>query len=178
MLERMKFTQKEQEELLKSLTILVDTREHDGCNKHILDFFDSKKIPWKKLALQTCDYSFFIPANESLGIPRDLYFDRECCIERKANLDEFAGNASRERDRIKKEFAEAPEHKILLIENATYSDMINGNYRSQYSPQSYLGTIMSFWHKYNLPVMFMPDISQSGKFIYAYFYYYLRSILR
>lgn len=160
------------------MVIVCDTREHDGKNDHILEYYNSKGIPWVKKKIDFCDYTFYIPKNESLGIQRDLWFDREIAVERKANLDEFANNCVKDRDRIKKEFAQAPHNKLLLIENATYSDMVNGNYRSQYSAQSYLGTIMSFWHEYNLPVMFMPDVSQSGKFIYAYFYYYLRGIIK
>ena len=174
----MKFTQKEQETLLKSIVVVCDTREHEGKNQHILDYFDSKGIAWKKRKLDYCDYSFYLPKNEELGITRDLWFDKEVAIERKANLDEYANNMVKERDRIKKEFAQAPKNKVLLIENASFSDMVNGNYRSQYSTSSYFGTIMSFWHGYNLPVMFMPDISQSGKFIYGYFYFYLRNLIK
>jgi hypothetical protein len=119
-----------------------------------------------------------VPQNTELGIFRDLYFDRHIVVERKANLDEYAGNQANERDRIKKEFTLAPKEKVLLIENGSYQDMVEGNYRSNYSAQSYYGTIHSFWHEYGLPVVFMPDKSYSGKFIIGYFYYYLRNIIK
>ena len=119
-----------------------------------------------------------LPMNSELGIMRDMYFDKYVAIERKNSLDEFAGNCVKERDRIKKEFTFAPEHKVLLIENATYQDMINGNYRSEYSAKSYFGTVHSFWHEYNLPVFFMPDNSYSAQFIYGFCYYYVRDILK
>ena len=164
--------------MLKSITILADTREHEGKNDHILNYFDSHKIPWKKMKLEYGDYSFMVPQNTELGIFRDLYFDRHIVVERKANLDEYAGNQANERDRIKKEFTLAPKEKVLLIENGSYQDMVEGNYRSNYSAQSYYGTIHSFWHEYGLPVVFMPDKSYSGKFIIGYFYYYLRNIIK
>lgn len=45
MLELYHYSQPEQEKLLKSMTVLVDTREHKGKNNHILNYFDSKQIP-------------------------------------------------------------------------------------------------------------------------------------
>lgn len=176
MIELYKYIDKEQKELLKSMVILVDTREQK--NSHITNYFDSKNIPWKKLKLDYGDYSCMIPANEELGIPRDLYFDNEIIVERKANLDEFASNVTKERDRIKKELALAPENKILIIENGSYADMVNGKYRSQYSAQSYIGTFHSFWHEFNIPIIFMPDNTYTGQFIAYYFYYYLRNIIK
>lgn len=96
-------------------------------------------------------------------------------IERKGSLEELAGNVTKERDRIKKELALAPPNKILVIENATYADMINGNYRSEYSAKSYYGTVHSFWHEFDMPFIFMPDNRYTGMFIRGYFQYYLRN---
>lgn len=176
MFELFKYTQTEQKELLKSIVIICDTREQK--NDHITGYFDNKKIPYISRKLNFGDYSFYVPANEKLGIQRDLWFDKKIIVERKNSLDEYASNISQERDRIKKEFSQAPHDKILLIENANYSDVINGNYRSQYSAQSYYGTLHSFWHEFNMPVMFMPDPHYSGCFIYGYFQYYLRDIIK
>ena len=160
------------------MTIICDTREHDGKNDHILNFFDANSIAWKKQKLDYGDYSFMLPMDTNLGIVRDMYFDKDIMIERKANLDEFAGNISKEKDRIKKELSQAPKHKVLLIENGSYADMINGKYRSEYSAKSYYGTIHSLWHEYDIPVFFMPDPRYSGMFIHCYLKYYLRGILK
>lgn len=161
------------DELLKSVTIICDTREQK--NDHITSYFDSKKIPWVKSKLDFGDYSYYIPRNEELGIPRDLYFSKEIMIERKGSLEELAGNVTKERDRIKKELALAPPNKIMVIENATYADMINGNYKSEYSPKSYYGTIHSFWHEFDMPIIFMPDSRYTGMFIRGYFQYHFRN---
>lgn len=160
------------------MVILVDTREHEGKNNHILSYFDSKGINWKRRKLDYGDYSFMIPADNSLDIPRDLFFDNEIMVERKANLDEFINNITKDRERIKKEFALAPPNKVLLLENASYADMINGNYLSKYSAQSFFGTLHSFWHEYNIPFVFMENPLYSGVFIRGYFEQYLRNIIK
>lgn len=178
MLEYYKYSEKEQNELLNSMTILVDTREKDGKNDHILQYFDAMKVGWKKKKLDYGDYSFYVPKNEELSIPRDLYFDKQIIVERKASLDELCNNVTKERDRLKKELTLAPSNKILIVENNSYHDMVYGNYRSEYSAKSFYGTYHSFWHEFNLPVIFMPDAKLTGCFIIGYFKYFLRNIIK
>lgn len=175
MIDRYKYTDKEMEELISSIVILVDTREKNSS--HITDYFDRKNINYKKKALDYGDYSFMIPANEKFSIPRDLYFDKECVVERKASLEEISGNLTQGRDRFEKELCLAPKTKVLLIENASYEDIATGNYNTKYHRNSFIGTIHSFWFKYNTPVMFMPNNKYSGLFIRKYFEYYLKNHL-
>lgn len=158
------------------MTILVDTREKE--NKHILDFFDAKKIQYKTKALNYGDYSFMIPKSDELSIPRDLIFSHKIMIERKGSLEEISGNISQERARFEKEMALAPERKVLLIENASYKDLVNGNYRTDYKPASFLATLQTFWHRYDCPVFFMPDNRYSGLFVKQFFEYYLKELLK
>jgi len=98
---RMYYTDKEIKELLKSLVILIDTREQENTN--IIEFLERKKVSYKTKALNFGDYSFFLPENKELGIQRDLYFDREIVIERKGSLSELAGNLTKDRERFEKE---------------------------------------------------------------------------
>ena len=178
MLQLYRYTDKEIDTLLKSMVYLYDTREHDGKNQHILDVWDKLGIEYKKKKLDYCDYSFLVPANPDLGILRDLDFSHHVAVERKASLDELAGNISKERDRIQKEFALAPKNKVLLIENATYDDMLHGNYSSNYNNKSFWATLHSFWHEYNVPFVFMPNPRNSAMFIRGYFQYWLRNYLK
>lgn len=178
MIQLYRYTDAEIDKLLKSMIYIYDTREHDGKNQHILDVWDKMGIAYKKKKLDYGDYSFFVPANEELDIPRDLDFSRQIVVERKASLDEFAGNATKERERIKKEFTLAPPEKVLLIEGGSYSDMLNGRYRSDYAPKSYWATLHSFWHEYNIPFVFMPNPAESAYFIRGYFQYWLRNYLK
>lgn len=44
MLELLHFSDNEKSKIYKSMTVLVDTREKDGKNKHILGFFEANNI--------------------------------------------------------------------------------------------------------------------------------------
>lgn len=171
-----KYTDKEIDELVSSMIILVDTREKE--NLHITDSFDKNKIAYKKKALDYGDYSFMLPANEKLSIPRDMMFDKKVVVERKGSLEEISGNLTNNRDRFEKELCLAPKTKVLLIENANYSDVANGNYQTKYNKKSFLASLHSFWFKYGVPIMFMPDNRYSALFIKKYFEYYLKNYLR
>lgn len=160
------------------MVYLVDTREHEGKNDHILATFDKFGAKYTKRKLSSGDYSFMVPANEELSIPRDLDFSKKIIVERKASLEELAGNLTKERDRIKKEFALAPADKVLLIEGGTYSDMLHGNYNTQYNNKSYWASLHSLWHEFNIPFVFMPNPQESAIFIRGYFQYWLRNFLK
>lgn len=177
MLQRYKYTDKEIKQLVDSMVILVDGREKQGKNDHILEWFDKKKVPYEKKALDKGDYSFYLPANESLHIPCSLYFDKEIVIERKANLNEISGNLTTSRDRFEHELSLAPKHKVLLIENANFSDIVEGKYDTDYNRQSFMASLFTFWHRYDIPVFFMPDKKYSGLFIKMYFTYYLKTLV-
>lgn len=158
------------------MTILIDTKEK--VFNHITDYFDRKNVNHKKKALNYGDYSFMVPANEKLCIQRDIYFDNKVCIERKASLEEISGNLSKDRARFEKELSLAPDTKVILLENANYSDIADGNYKTQYNKKSFIGSLHSFWFKYNVPIFFMPNNKYSGLFIRLYFEYYFKNYLK
>lgn len=176
MIQKFKYTDTEMKELINSMIILIDNKEK--VFSHITDYLDRKGIKYKKRALSYGDYSFMLPANEKLGIPRDLYFTNSCVIERKASLEEISNNLTKERDRFEKELCLAPKTKVLLIENASYEDIATGNYDTKYNRRSFIASIHSFWFKYNIPIMFMPNNQYSGLFIREYFEYFLKNYLR
>lgn len=177
MLKNYYYTDKEIEKLCKSIVILVDTREKS--NQHIIDWFDKKKIKWKTKALDHGDYSFYLPANEELSIERNLFFDKEIMVERKQHLDEIAGNFTVNRNRFEEEFSIFPgKKKYILLENSTYGDIVEKNYFSKLNVKSFLGSIHSFGHKYNVEVVYMSEARHSGAWIYGTFLYYLKNLLR
>lgn len=175
MIEYYRFTDKELKTLLKSMVILIDTREN--VNEHITKWLNSKKIPYKVKKIDAGDYSFYLPANPELGIIRDLYFTDKISVERKANLVELSGNFTNDRTRIETEFIRHKGKMILLIENASYEDIIKHNYKTEYEPASFLATLHSFSERYNIPFTFIKDNKYSGQFIYYTFYYWLRNYL-
>lgn len=171
-----KYTDKELEQLVKSIVILVDTREKQ--NAHIIEWLDKKKIPHRSKALSNGDYSFYVPANPDLNIDRDLYFDHEIMIERKGSLEELSGNFSQQRARFEEEMATYSGLKYLLVENANYQDVVDGKYDTKFSNKAYLASLHTFNQRYGLQLMFMPDPSYSGWFLYGVFTYYLKHKLR
>lgn len=175
MLSKYKFTDKEKKELISSVTILLDTREKK--NEHIIKTLEKKNIPFKKKKLDYGDYSFMIPANEALGIQRDLWFDKEIIVERKASLEELSGNLTQSRSRFQEEMALAPKNKVLMIENNSYEDIVLHNYNTEYSEKSYLSTLHSFWWRYNCPFFFVKE-DDIVVFIWYWFVSFLKESLR
>ncbi len=94
-----KFSVEEIKKLTKSMVVLVDSREKK--NTHILDYFRKQKIAYQVEKLEYGDYSFMVPAAVA---GEDIFFHRDCVVERKASLEELSGNLTGERERFEKEF--------------------------------------------------------------------------
>jgi len=168
---RLKYTENESKELLKSIVVLVDTREQE--NSHIIDFLEKKKVKYKERKLEFGDYSFYLPANEQLGITRDIWFDKDIVVERKGSLSELAGNLAG-RDRFENELIRKQEAKMfLLVENGSWQNINSGMYQSDYKPVSFLATLYTFMARYGISVDFTTK-ELAGQFIYSTFHYYLR----
>lgn len=171
-----RYSQNELKTLLNSIVILVDTREKRW--EHIKNYFDNNSIAYKTKALDTGDYSFMLPSNKTLNIDRDIYFDKQIIVERKGSLEELSGNLTKERDRFEKELSLAPGNKVLIIENASYKDLVNGNYRTEYKQASFWASLFTFYHRYSIPFVFIEDNKYTGSYIYGFFKYYLKYYLR
>jgi len=175
MLEQFKYTKKEKKELLDSLTVLVDTRERQS---HVQEWMERKNKPYKVKKLDQGDYSYYIPKNEKLNIPRDLYFDKVCCIERKSSLEELAGNfGSKDRARIQKEMAVYGGDMHMIIEESQYKDIRDGNYKTNLGRESFINTLHSWYWKWGMSHNFMPDKNDTPLFIYLHFRQHLRNQL-
>lgn len=177
MIDRYKYTDKEIQQLLKSIVVVIDSREKNSS--HITDYFDKHKIPYIVKALDAFDYTFYLPQNEELGIVRDIYFDRDIAFERKGSPEELSTNLTKHRARFEEEMCTSKAlSKYLIIENANYSDIVTSNYKSDYNSKSYLGTLHSFNHRYDLQIVFMPNPAYTPIFMYGTMQYYLRNILK
>lgn len=175
MLGKYKYTDAELKKLLKSMVILTDTRERQ--NSHVLSWFDENKIKYESQKLEYGDYSFYLPQNDELSIPRNTYFPDKICIERKNSCDELIGNFANDRNRIEDEMLRHKGSMILVVEDGSYNDIRNGKYNSKYSSKSAVGTVHSFWQRYNVPFVFLKK-EDMGCFIYCTFYYFLREQLK
>ena len=170
-----KYTDTEINKLLESIIILIDSREQKI--DHIINYFNAKNIAYRVEKLEHGDFTCMIPKNEELGIYRDMYFNNIISIERKANLEELSSNFTRDRYRIENEFIRSKGKLILLIENSSYEDIINGKYNTKYKPKSFIATLKSFESRYNLQTNFI-NKAYTGNFIYFTLYYAVRELLK
>lgn len=169
-----RYSDKEIAELLKTITILVDTREQK--NEHITQYFDSKGIAYKSHKQDTGDYSVMLPKNQELGIYRDTFFP--CAVERKNSVDELA-QTIKERTRFENELIRGQKLKFLLmVEDPNgYENLILGKYQSQFEAKALLGSLKSFEARYNFATVFIPK-KAAGNYLYHHFYYQVRNYLK
>lgn len=167
------YSQKETETLLKSMAVVVDTREQVWS--HIESGLKLLKYPCERGKLDFGDYTCKLP--DLGGGP--VIFSDEIVIERKANLDEIATNFTVGRRRFEAEFIRAKASGVkvfLMIENASWADVLTGNYHSQLKPNAFSAALMSWQAKYNLTIMFVRP-EDSARIIAGTFYYWLRARL-
>lgn len=163
------YTDKEINALLKQLTVICDSREQ--VNENITGYLDSKKIPHITRKLDTGDYSAMIG---------DYTLERDVVIEKKNGLDEIAGNFTVDRQRFEDEFtrAKAEDLKVfLLIENASWSDILLHNYRSKLLPKSLIASLLSWQVRFNITITFCKP-NETGQIIYGILYYAAREALK
>ncbi|MGL5330844.1 MAG: hypothetical protein ACRDD7_16370 [Peptostreptococcaceae bacterium] len=200
---RYNLSETEIKKLLKNIVVLIDTAEKE--NYHIEKYFLDSKIDFVRKKLKEADYSAYIEYNsdtkkilESMGVHRDLYFTDEVLIERKAHLDELAGNlhtrketvdystgevirkGNRERERFKFELARirlsGAKCHLFVEDNAGDINLRKANYRSDYLPKSFMGSIESFCSEFDIELEFISQLVTGSK-IYWKLYYGIRDVL-
>ena len=134
------------------------------------DYLKKNKIPHITRKLDTGDYSAQL---------NNYSFERDIVVERKRNLDEICGNFTVERERFEREFMRAKAYNTkvhLIVENASWSDIFLGNYRSKLSSKSLAASLLSWMVRFNVSVTFCkPD--ETARIIYGIFYYHAREVL-
>ena len=156
------YTDSEIRNALSELTIIADSREQ--INQHILTWLDGKGVQHITRALETGDYSAMLDGET---------FEDEVVVERKANIDEIAGNFTQGRERFEREMIRAKANGIkvfLIIENASWHDILLHNYHSQLKPQSLMASLLSWQVRYNITVMFCRS-DETAQLIYSTLYY-------
>lgn len=164
-----RYTDSELKKALSKLVVLTDSLEQ--VNGHILSWLDKKGIPHTERALETGDYS------AQFG---EYSFEDEVVVERKANLDEIAGNLTSGRDRFEREFTRAKANStkvFLVVENASWSDIFLHNYRSKVKPESFAATLLSWQVRFNLTITFCKP-TETANIIYKTLYYWVRNRLK
>ena len=174
MLEYRKFTDDQIKTICKNITILIDRREKSTIMEDWCSHKDRCKI--EKVTLTQGDYSFKLSAMPEFGINEDLYFDKKIVVERKNSLDEISQNFTKNRTRFEEELATF-NGKMTIVITDTWDNLFQGKYQSKYDRVSFIASIQSFTHRYGVTFEMMSE-EAFPVFVYTYFYYYLRSILK
>ena len=161
----------EQDAMLQSMQILVDTREQntERARKRYTTF----GVPYSRATLSYGDYCYNaqLPNGEWLFKEGEIV-SAPIAIERKMNLDELAMCFTRERDRFEREFQRAKANNariFLLIENATWENLLNGKYRSRYNQNAFLASLAAWIIRYDLQLIFCKE-ETSGRLIKEFLY--------
>lgn len=141
-------------ELKKKIVILHQSNEQK--NQHILEVWDRYGTRHEERALKTGDYCFKIEKCEELGFPIDTYFVDELCIERKNSVDELAGCMKSDAFRYEIRRMAKAKNAYLLVEDDSLTDIIEGNYRSQYNKDAFFRTLITWMNEHNIKILFLP----------------------
>lgn len=162
------------EQALKSIVILVDTREKRW--EHIRVALDKMGHPFLSQKLDFGDYSYRYTRPDGTEVDMSTRIS----IERKANLDEICGNFTHGRERFEREFERARNSNAdihLIIEDANWGKIDSHGYISRLHPEALWGNLLSWSNKFDFRLWFCPT-PFAWKFIYKLFWYDLRNRLQ
>lgn len=149
---------------LNSLRVVVDSREQQ--TDRAKERYQRFEVPWERAHLDFGDYTYNYTMPD--GLPRYDISDvihPKIAIERKMNLDELAGCFVDKSGRFAREFQRATEHgaKIyLLVENASWEQIIAHKYKSRLHPNSFRSFITAYMARYNLSLIFCKSETTGG----------------
>jgi ERCC4-type nuclease len=166
------------EDCLKSMEILVDTREQPS--QRATDRYESFGCPWQKRTLNFGDYTynFLLPNGEKL-FSDEITVSGHAVIERKMSLTELSGCFCQSRDRFKAEFERATAAGAsiyLLVEDATWEKLLTGKYKTKFNPAAFTASLVAWSIRYNIKPIFCRKES-SGRIIKEILYRELKERL-
>lgn len=149
----------EQQEVLQSIEILVDTREQP--TRRAMKRYERFKCPHRRCTLSYGDYAY----NATLPDGKQIYDVTEtispaCVIERKMSLDELAACFCKGRERFVKEFERARESNarvFMIVENANWENLLNGKYRTKMNVNAFVASLVAFMVRYNMNLLFCKE---------------------
>ena len=136
---------------LKNMKILIDTREQDtpALRRRI----KAMECETERIKLDVGDYSCkcILPDGGEYSLEKIV------AVERKMNPDELCQCFTKGRERFKREFERAAVNgtKVyLLVEEADWETIFNGDYRSRLNPDALTASICAWAARYNINVIF------------------------
>ena len=157
---------------LRNMQIVADTREQD--TPAFRNRFAGSGLPIVRNKLDFGDYTAVTTIGDKV-----YSLENVAVVERKMSLDELALCFGKERARFQREFersSAAGARVYLLVENATWENLLNGKYRSKLNPDSYFASLLAWSVRYNLVPIFC-KAETSGKVIAGILRYELRERL-
>lgn len=167
------------EDCLRSMEVLVDTREQPSAKYR--KRMKALSVPYtrKKLEYGDYTYTFTLPDGRKLYEDSDM-INPPVVIERKMSLEELSGNLCQQRKRFEQEFLRAIEHDAriyLLVENANFEKLYAGHYKTGFHPNAFVGSLFSLCARYKITPIFCKE-EMSGKIIHDILYRELKEKLR
>lgn len=144
------------ENCLKSMSIIVDTREQPS--DRALQRYESFGVPYRRQTLNYGDYTYnFIKPDGEEFFPNDVTLGGDVIVERKKDLEELSQCLCQSRDRFRAEFERAKEANAsiyLLIEDANWEKLMHGKYRTKFNPKAFLSSLVAWMVRYDIKVIF------------------------
>lgn len=166
------------DDCLRSLQIIVDTREQPS--KRAQKRYEAFQCPYIRQKLNYGDYAY----NFKLPSGKWLYDENkpvsaDVVIERKADLNELSQCFCQSRKRFEEEFKRAAEKGAtvyLLVEDASWENIINGKYSTKFNAKAYTSSMLAWIARYNIKPIFCKS-ETSGKLIKEILYRELKEKL-
>lgn len=156
----------EEKEVLRSFQIVVDSREQDTPRAR--KRYKSFGVPFLRGVLSYGDYTYtaMLPDGTPINDPSQT-LSASAAVERKMNLDELAQCLTRSRERFQREFERARDagaKVFLLVEDASWENLIAGKYRTKMNSNAFLASLTAWSVRYNITVIFC-KAETSGRLI-------------
>lgn len=167
------------DDCLKSMQIIVDTREQPS--KRAERRYQSFSVPHKRQTLSYGDYTynFRLPNGKMLFNDSDA-IKGHVVIERKQDLVELSQCFCQSRERFEREFERAKDNNAtiyLLVEDASWENLINGKYATQFNSKAFFASITAWMARYDIKIIFCKS-ETSGKIIKEILYRELKERLQ
>lgn len=144
------------DDCLRSMQIIVDSNEQPS--KRAEKRYKSFGCPYIRQKIDYGDYTynFMLPNGKWLYEPNKRVLP-PVSIERKADLVELSQCFCQSRKRFEREFERAAQNNAsmyLLVEDATWENLINGRYATKYNPKAYFASITAWQARYGIKTIF------------------------
>lgn len=149
------------EDVMKTFTIWIDTREQDTERSKIR--YRQFECPYERRKLDFGDYSavVYLPDGEEYSLAD------KCVVERKLGYSELCVCFTHDRDRFVREFERAKEagaKTYILLENSSWEMAYSHKYRSQMHPKALIASMTAWLARYNCQLI-MCKSETSGRLI-------------